>query len=273
MRRARLNTAIRMLVLVVLAVVAIFPFFMMILMSTYKTQQLSRVVTMLPGNYLTQNLSKILKGGFLNYYVNSAYIATVTTVLTVFFSAMTGYGFAKFRFKFKKTLFCVVVAYMMIPSQLGLIGYVVEMRWIGMSNTREAVIAMYVANCFGAFWMTSFIRSGVPDSVLESARIDGCSEFGIFMRIVLPYVKAGLATLLILQFMWNWNNYLLPLVVLNDNKLYPLTLGIASLGNRYSADYAAQICALMLGTLPLIVIFICGSKYFISGLTAGDIKG
>ena len=131
----------------------------------------------------------------------------------------------------------------------------------------------YVANCFGTFWMTQFIRSNVPNEVLESARIDGCGEFRIFFQIVLPYLKPAIATLTILQFMWNWNNYLLPLVILNDTNLYPITLGIATLATQYATNYPAQICALSLGTLPLILIFIAGSKYFINGLTAGDIKG
>lgn len=273
MKKSKMGVVISFIILCAVTLVAIFPFYMMLIMSTYKSQELAKSITMLPGGYLMQNLTKILSSGFLNYYWNSIYITVCTTILSVLVSAMTGYGFAKFKFKLNKVLYAFIIASMMIPTQVGLIGYVIEMRTLHMANTREAVMALYIANCFGVFWLTQFIRSGVPDAVIESARIDGCSEFGIFFKIVLAYVKPGLATLAILQFMWNWNNYLLPLVILSNPDLYPVTLGIAALGNRYSTDYAAQICALSIGTVPLILLFIAGSKYFIQGLTAGDIKG
>lgn len=268
----RIRISVRFAVLALVSVVALFPFYMMIIMSTYKTTELSKVVSLLPGDYFFANLKRVIKGGFMTYYGNSFYIAVLGTLLTVFVSALTGYGFAKFQFRLNKPLFAFIILCMMVPMQLGLVGYVVEMRQFGMINSREAVIAMYVANCFGTFWMTQTIKSNVPNSVLESARLDGCHEWGIFFQIVLPYVRPGLVTLTILQFMWNWNSYLVPLVVLNNPKYYPVTLGIASLANRYNTDLAAQITALALGTIPLIIIFIIGSKYFIRGLTAGDVK-
>lgn len=273
MSRRKLSTATSLFILIVVTIVAIFPFYMMIIMSTYRTPELAKAVSMVPGNYFMKNLARILKGGFLNYYGNSFYIATFTTIFCVLMSALTGYGFAKFKFRMNKPLHNIVIALMMVPMQVGLVGYVLEMRAMGLTNTREAVMVMSVANCFGVFWMTQFIKGSVPDSVIESARLDGCSELGIFCRIILAYIRPGLATLAILQFMWNWNSYLLPLVVLSDPQYYPVTLGIASLGNRYSTDFAAQICALSLGTIPLILVFIAGSKYFIQGLTAGDVKG
>ena len=254
-------------------IAAIFPFYMMLIMSTYRTQELAKAIRMVPGSYFMNNLAKVIEGNFLNYYWNSFYITVIATLLCALVSSLTGYGLAKFKFKLNKPLYTFIIASMMIPMQLGLIGYVIEMRYFHLGNTREAVIAMYIASSFGVFWMTQFIRGSLPNAVIESARIDGCGELKIFFNIVLAYIKPGLATLIILSFMWNWNNYLLPLVVLSDPELYPITLGIASLGNRYSADYAAQISALALGTVPLIIIFILGSRYFIQGLTAGDVKG
>jgi len=255
------------------AAAAIFPFYMMIIMSTYRTAELYKAIRMIPGSYYFKNLATVIESGFMKYYVNSFYIAFVATLLCAFVSSLAGYGLAKFRFRLNKPLYFFTIASMMIPMQLGLIGYVIEMRAIHLANTREAVIAMFVASSFGVFWMTQFIRGSLPTEVVESARIDGCGELRIFFSIVLAYIRPGLATLIILSFMWNWNNYLLPLVILTNPELYPLTLGIASLGNRYTADYAAQITALGIGTLPLILVFILGSRYFIRGLTAGDIKG
>lgn len=259
-------------VLSVITVISIFPFYMMLIMGTYQNERLADAISMLPGNYFLENLKKIIEGGFLKYYGNSLYITVLATFFTVLVSAMAGYSLAKFSYRLNKVIYTVIIVCMMIPAQLGIIGYVVEMRFLGMANTREAVILMNIANCFGAFWLTQFIKGGVHDEVLESARIDGCGELRMFFKIVIPFIKPGLATLVILQFMWNWNSYLLPLVVLNDPDLYTITLGIASLGNRYSTDFAAQICALSIGVIPLVIVFICGSRYFIDGLTAGSVK-
>lgn len=272
MNRMKLKKTLTVAILALITLISFFPFYMMLIMGTFKNENLADAISMLPGNYFIENMTKILSGGFLKYYGNSLYITILGTVLCVFVSALTGYGLAKFRFRMNKFLSVFIVLCMMIPCQLGIIGYVIEMRFLHMANTREAVFLMNVANCFGAFWMTQFIKSGVHDEVIESARMDGCSELGIFFRIVVPFIKPGLATLVILQFMWNWNSYLLPLVVLSDPDLYTITLGIASLGNRYSSDFAAQICALSLGTIPLIIVFLIGSRYFIEGLTAGSVK-
>jgi multiple sugar transport system permease protein/cellobiose transport system permease protein len=121
--------------------------------------------------------------------------------------------------------------------------------------------------------MTQYISGALPDTVLESARLDGCGEWRLFGQIVLPYITPAMATLTIIQFVFSWNNYLRPLVTLSDPNMFTIPLGIASLSTRYQTDYAAQITALSLGTVPLIILFLCGSKTFIMGLTSGAVKG
>ena len=249
-------------VLTVTALICLYPFYMMLLMGTYSTYEIGDSASMLPGTHLLENLQTVFEGGFLVFYKNSFYIAVLTTLAALII-----------RFPGSRFLLLFIIAAMMIPSQVGVIGYMIELRYLGLSGTREAIILYFAANCFGAFWMTQYIKTNVPNEVIESARMDGCGEFRLFLQIVIPYVKPALATLAILQFMWNWNTYMLPLVILNDTELYPVTLGISRLATQYSTNYAAQICALSLGTLPLILVFIAGSKYFISGLTAGDLKG
>lgn len=260
-------------VLILFTLVSLYPFYMMLIMGTYTSYNLSDSISMLPGGHLLENMKTVFESGFMLHYKNSFYIAAMATVLSLIISALTGYGLAKFRFRGRNFLQIFIIAAMMIPTQVGIIGYMIELRTIGLNGTREAIILYYAANCFGSFWIAQYAKTNVPTEVLESARIDGCGELRIFLQIVLSYLKPALATLAILQFMWNWNSYLLPLVILNDSSLYPVTLGISKLATQYNTDYAAQICALSLGTLPLILIFIAGSKYFIQGLTAGDIKG
>ena len=261
------------LLLFVVSVIMITPFFFMILMSTYPTQQLGNVLSLRPGGFFVENLKTVLASGFLNYYWNSIRSAVVFTILSVFLCSLAGYGFAKFQFKGKSFLFAFVLGSMMIPAQLGLIGYVIQMRSMHLIGTIWPIIVGDIASCFGVFWMTQYITSSVPKPIMEAARLDGCGELRMFFQIVLPTIKPALATLGIIQFIFSWNYYLRPLMTISDPELYTIPLGIASLSTRYQTNYAAQITALTLGTIPTIIIFVIGARSFISSLTAGAVKG
>ena len=260
------------ILLVILTFIAIAPFYFMMIMGTYRTQNLAQAVSMIPGPYFTRNLATVLEGGFLRYYWNSLYTAVVFTGVSVIICAMAGYGFAKFDFKGNKILFVAVVGAMMIPAQLGLVGYVIQMRFLRLGGTLWPIMLGDIASCLGVFWVSQYIRSALPTSLLESARIDGAGEMRIFLQIALPCVKPALATLAIIQFVFSWNNYLRPLVTISNPKLFTIPLGVAALGTMYQVDYAAQICALALATVPLIIVFLCGSRTFITGLTSGAVK-
>lgn len=270
------KTVLRIFLYILLAAVTLImiqPFFFMILMSTYRTQQLGEVVSLRPGGHFWENLTTVLESGFLLYYWNSIKAAVIFTILSVLICSMAGYGFAKYRFKGKKFLYIFVVGSMMIPAQLGLIGYVVQMRNMGLIGSLWPIILGDIASCFGVFWMTQYITSSVPKEILEAARMDGCSEFRMFFQIVLPIIKPALATLGIIQFVFSWNYYLRPLMTISDPDLYTIPLGIAELSTRYQTNYAAQITALSLGTIPTIIIFIFGARQFINSLTSGAVKG
>lgn len=271
MRKAKRTLAT--LGIALISLVAFYPFYMMIVMSTYQTSDLYMKINLIPGGYLLENLATVFRSGFIIYYWNSFYIAVLTIVASVTISSICGYAFAKYQFPFKKPLFLFIVANMMVPPQLGLIAYVIEMRVFRLVNTHIPLIAVYAASTYGVFFSTQYFKSAMPDEVIESARIEGCSEWGILLRIGLRFAAPCLSTLAILIFMWSWNAYLLPLVLLNSRELFTIPLGIATLGNYYRADYAAQICGLMLGTIPLILLFTIGSKYFVKGLAAGAVKG
>lgn len=245
----------------------------MVLMSTYPTQQLGNVLSLKPGGFFFENLKTVLASGFLYYYWNSIRSAVIFTLLSVFLCALAGYGFAKFEFKGKNILFVFVLGSMMIPAQLGLIGYVVQMRSMHLIGTIWPIILGDIASCFGVFWMTQYITSSVPKPIMEAARLDGCNELRMFFQIVLPTIKPALATLGIIQFIFSWNYYLRPLMTISNPELYTIPLGIASLSTRYQTNYAAQITALTLGTIPTIIIFVIGARSFINSLTAGAVKG
>lgn len=259
--------------LMVLALITIFPFYLMVCMGTYTSADLFKGIALLPGDHLLQNLKTVGDSSFGRFYLNSLIASAAATVIGTLTSAMAGFALSKYRFRFREAVTKMVLALMMIPSQISLIAYVIEMRNMHLMNTLWPVIIPFTYSAFGVFWMKQSIDGSVPDEVLESARIDGASEARVFFSIVLPFVKAALITISLLLFLWSWNNYLLPLITINDMKLYTVPLGVAMLNGMYRTDYAAKILALTLGTLPLIGLFIFGSKYFIRGLTSGAVKG
>mgnify|MGYP002583888495 CR=1 FL=1 len=259
--------------LLVLALITIFPFYLMVCMGTYASADLFKGIALLPGNQLWQNLKTVSASSFGRFYINSLMASTAATVIGTLTSAMAGFALSKYRFRLRGAMTKIVLALMMVPSQISLIAYVIEMRNMHLLNTLWPVIIPFTYSAFGVFWMKQSIDGSVPDEVLESARIDGASEFRAFFSIVLPFVKASLITIALLLFLWSWNNYLLPLITINDMKWYTVPLGVAMLNGMYRTDYAAKILALTLGTLPLIGLFIFGSQYFIRGLTGGAVKG
>lgn len=273
MKYAVRNKIIMFSLLTCISIVAVFPFYMMIVMGTHYSNDLFKGLKLTFGNYFWENLQTVLSKSFGLFYFNSAYVAVVVTALSLILCSFAGYAFAKYEFKGKKILFGIVLAMLMIPPQLGIIAYTWEMSALGLSKTHIPIIIQTIANPFGAFWMTQYIKSSVPNEVIESGRMDGCGEFGIFFKIVIPFIKPALLSLGLLFFLWSWNNYLVPLVTISNIKLYTVPLGIAVMDEMFRVDYGAQILALSLATLPIIVLFSLFSKSLISGLSSVAVKG
>lgn len=259
--------------LMLLALITIFPFYLMISMGTHSTAEIFRGDVLLPGSSLLKNLAAVKNSSFALFYWNSIVSSVAATAVGTLTSAMAGYALSKYQFRLRGSLISYMMALMMIPSQISLIAYVIEMRNMNMLNTLWPVMIPFMFSAFGVYWMKQSFDSSLPDEVLESARIDGASEFRIFFEIALPFSRASLITIALLLFLWSWNNYILPLITINDMKKYTVPLGIAMLNGMYRTDYGAKILALALGTIPLVILFIFGSKYFIRGLTGGAVKG
>lgn len=260
-------------ILLFIGAATIFPFYIMICMGTYSSADLFKGIPLLPGKELLNNLKTITDSSFGRFYLNSFAASITATAAGILTSAMAGYALSKYRFRFRESVIRIILAMMMIPSQISLIAYVMEMRALHLSNTLWPVIIPFTYSAFGVYWMKQSMDSSVPDEVIESARIDGAAEIRIFFSIVLPFVRSALVTIALLLFMWSWNSYLLPLITISDMKFYTVPLGVAMLDGMYRSDYAVKILALSLGTLPIILMFGFGSKYFIRGLTGGAVKG
>lgn len=266
------KTALYLPVLLI-TVISLFPFYVMLIMGTYYNEDLFTGLKLLPGNYLLQNMKTVFAKDILLFYKNSIYISFFAAAGAAMISALAGFAFSKYDFKLKKVLFIFVLGTMMIPPQLGLIGFTVEMKWLNIINTHLPLILPPMANAFGVFWMTKFIGSAIPTELLDSATVDGCSHYGLFSRIVLPNLKSGLLTIFLIVFLSTWNNFLIPLIIINKDSLYTITMGICLLGNMFRTDYAARILGLSFTVIPIIIIFTIMSKYFTQGLMAGSVKG
>jgi multiple sugar transport system permease protein/cellobiose transport system permease protein len=259
--------------MLILTVAAILPFYIMIMMGTHLSEDLFTGLKLLPGNYLAINLNTVLKQDYARFYRNSLVVSLSHTVGAVMLCSLAGYAFAKYRFRFRNVLFALVVATMAIPQQVGMVGFVVEMRTIGWINTLLPLIFSGMSSAFGVFWLTQYITASVPSEIIESGRIDGCSEYGIFFRLVFPIIRPALITISLLLFLWNWNSYMTPLVTLSSQKLFTIPLSIAMVNSEYRTDYAARVLALAMGTVPIVIIFAFGSKHLIRGLVSGSVKG
>ena len=202
----------------------------------------------------------------------SLYVALMSTALTLLFCAMGGYAFAMFEFRFKRALFALVLGTMLLPSFMSMIPSFMVMDLLGWIDEPRALYLPGAANAFGIFLMRQYVRSAVPRELIEAARMDGCGEFGLFVRIVLPLLKPALGTLGLISFIGSWNNFVGPLIVLRSPEHFTLPLALRLLQNPVDTEWGALIAGAAVATLPLIALFMLASRQLIAGLTAGAVK-
>ena len=210
---------------------------------------------------------------FALYFYNSLVVALAVVLTTLFFSALAGYGFAKFHFPGKGLAFLLVLSTMMIPFQILLIPLYVMVHGFGWTNNFAGLIIPGALNAFGVFLMRQFCLT-LPEELLDAARIDGAGEIGIFLRIVLPLIKPPLASLAIITFLGSWNNFLWPLIVVNKGYLFTLPVGMTVFTQPLRAPYWTYIMAVStVATVPVVLVFIALQKYFIQGVVLSGMKG
>jgi len=202
----------------------------------------------------------------------SLYVASMATVLTLLFCSMAGYAFALMEFRFKKPLFALVMATMLLPSFMNMIPTFMIMDALGWIDQQRALYVPGAASAFGIFLMRQFAASAVPKELVEAARMDHCGEFTIYWRIVLPLMKPALGTLALITFIQSWNNFINPLIVMRSLPNYTLPLALRSLQSTMNTEWGALMCGSAIATIPLIVLFAITSRQLIAGLTAGAVK-
>ena len=236
-------------------------------LTIHQPPYLSIVWDKLTSNY--RNLWQTVPYG--RYFINSVFIATASTLLTLFFCSLGGYAFAKYRFRGQKVLFGILLASMMVPFQVLLVPLFGLMYDIGWLNSYKAIVIPFSVGAFGIFLMRQFIVT-IPSELLDAARIDGCSEFGIYYRIVLPIIKPALGALTIYSFLGSWNGYLWPLIILRDEEKYTLPIGLANLVGIYRQDYGMLMAGTLLSLVPIVILFLAMQREFVQGITLGSVK-
>jgi multiple sugar transport system permease protein len=208
---------------------------------------------------------------FLLHFRNSVFVSVCITVLSLFINSMAGYAFAKHRFRHREKLFSFLLATMMVPGQLTMIPVFLLLKKLGLLNSFMGLIIPVSANVFGIFLIRQFMIS-IPNDLIESARIDGCSEFRIYWSVVLPLCRPVLATLGIFTFMGSWNDFLWPLIVMVREEGYTLPVALANLNGQHPTDFGLLMAAAVLVVLPVVIVFLAAQKYVIQGIATTGLK-
>jgi multiple sugar transport system permease protein len=256
-------------------IITIGPFVWMVLSSFKSGGEIVRTPpTFFPEEPTLNNYRRVLTGiPFVRYFFNSLYVSTLTTIIVLFTSSLAGYIFAKFEFPFRETIFVVFLSTLIIPFELIMTPLYLIFSNLRLINTYTALILPYVVNVFGIYLVRQFMHQ-IPNDLIDAARIDGCSEFRIFAEIIVPQMKPALATLGIFTFMSQWNNYLWPLIAINDMLLRPLQVGLAMVTQSQPTTtlYDISMAASTLAVGPVIVVFLIFQRWFIEGLTLTGLK-
>jgi len=229
--------------------------------------------TFLPRDPTLVNFSRLFEEmPIVRYIINSTFLATSHTVLLLIIATMGGFAFAKYNFRGRGVLFGIVLGSMMIPFHLVLVPLFSLLYKLGWLDTYQGVILPYLASSgFGIFLMRQFIL-GIPIDLIDAARIDGSSEFGVYWRVIIPTVKPAMGALSIFGFLGAWNEFLWPMIVLRDSDKYTLPLGLANLVGVYRQEYGMLMAGTLLSILPIMALFLAMQKEFVQGITLGAVK-
>lgn len=267
------QTTFLFLLLTALSVLVLFPFYWMFVSSFKEIGRIfSTPIDFIPKPFTLDGYTKLITGTLYGrWYLNSIIITVLYTIVAILFSCLGGVAFGKYDFKFKKVLFIIVLSSMMIPLHGILIPLFLVLVKLGWIDSYLGVIIPFAASPFGIFFIRQY-SSSIPDELLYAARIDGCSEFTLFSKILIPLLKPAIGVLVIYFSMIVWNWFIWPLVVIRSTTKFPLNVGLSTFITQYEIRYDEVMAGAVLCTLPLIILFMFMQKQFVTGLTAGAVK-
>jgi multiple sugar transport system permease protein len=271
-RAYRIQQWIAGIVLTLGGLLVAIPFIWMIL-SAFKPESevLQLTPTLWPETFTTENFIYLFENMNFGVYLKNTIIVVLCSFVGLFFNAMAGYAFAKYKFKGRDKLFYLVLATMMIPGQVTMIPVYLILNQMGLTNTMAGIVLPGLVGAFSIFLFRQFM-STIPDELLEAARLDGASEFRVFMQLILPISKPIMAVQGILTFIAGWNSFLWPLIIANDESLYTLSVGLSLLKGQYGGNFALQMAGSTFMVVPIVIIFIIFQKHIIEGYTISGMK-
>ncbi|MBO3680243.1 carbohydrate ABC transporter permease [Streptomyces sp. NEAU-YJ-81] len=257
---------------ITLAAVVI-PLYWLVIASTHSSHEIfNSPPPLLPGGDLAENLDTLQRtASFGRVVLNSTLIAAIYTLCAGAVCTLAGYGFAKYRFRGREALFGLLMLGLVIPVQVTLIPLFKLMAQLEWLNTYQAVVMPNLALPFGIFLMRQSMAA-LPDELLDSARMDGCGELRLFWKVVLPPMKPALAALAIFLFLYQWNDFIWPLIVLRDSQSFTIPVALAALQGLNNTDYGAILTGTAVAAVPMAVVFLVLQRHFVSGLLAGAVK-
>jgi len=260
--------------LLLLAAVALGPLLWMVSVSFMPAGEASRFPPpMLPSAWTTANYHELFERiGMGSHFANSLLVSLAITLGSLLVNTLAGYAFAKLRFVGRERVFQLLLAALVIPAQVAMLPLFLLMKQLHLVNSFGGVILPALSSVFGIFLVRQYAR-GIPDELLEAARIDGASEMRIFFQIVLPMLKPVLVTLTIFTFMGAWNDFMWPLIVLTDQEHYTLPVALASLSREHIMDIELMMAGAVITVIPVLALFLALQRYYIQGLLLGSVKG
>ncbi len=273
-KRSPVKRTIMYILLVILTIITLVPLVWMLSASLKLDSEVFSVpIQWIPKNPKWDNYSKIwTKIPLATFTLNTVKLTVIITIIQVLTSSFAAYGFAKCKFKGRDILFLCYVATMAIPWQVYMLPQYSMMNEMHLVDTHTGYVLMQAFSAFGVFLMRQFFIS-LPNELLEAARIDGLSEYGIFAKIALPLSKASISTLVIFTFVTIWNDYMGPMIYFNTETKKTLQLGVRMFIGQYSTEYGLVFAASVLSLIPVLIIFLLGQKQFVQGIASSGIKG
>ena len=262
---------IGLIAIILVAVIAIFPFIYMILMSFTDSRTLQLHLSNVNFTDLSNFIYIFNNSGFLQAFVNSIIVVVVSCVLNVIISCMAAYGFEKKLFPGRDFIFQIYMITLMIPGQVTMIPLFVIMKNLGLLNTKTALIIPMIG-AFSVFLVKQFVN-GVPDELIESAKVDGCPEYRIFIQIVMPLLQPVMITLIVFTFISSWNDFLWPLIAATETETYTLTVALSVLKTQYQVNYGQIMAGSTITFIFPFILYVFLQKQFVQGIALGGVKG
>ena len=277
MKKSLPRTVFLIAFFVIVALITLLPLILLFCSSFRSGQELMRTGLNFNINWSQANLDeyKLLFSGENKYFIwyrNSLIVTIVQTTLALLLSSWVGYGFAMYEFKGKNLFFVLVLLVMMVPTEVILLPLYRLIIKMGLINSTTGIVLPYLVIPMLVFFFRQYL-SGVPKDLIDAGRVDGCSEYGIYFRIILPLMKPAFAAMGIYEGMASWNNFLWPMIVVNSIDKITLPVGLQSLLSPYGNNYDLLISGSCFAIIPILILFVCFQKYFIEGMTAGSVKG